>query len=68
MLITLVKNDIYELLQKTFEKLPVPYSVDRILAFSGSMTRTIEEIAKVNDNKQEKGSYMTKRSFRLTIF
>jgi len=66
-LITLVKNYIYEFFQKTFEKLPVPYSVDRILAFSGSMTRTIEEIAKVNDNKQENGSYLTKRSFRLTI-
>ena len=49
-LITVVKNYICELLQKTFEKLPVPYSIDRNIAFCGAMARTIEDIAKVNDN------------------
>jgi len=67
-LITLVKNYIYELLKKTFEKLAVPYSIDRNLAFCGAMARTIEDIAKVEDNIEENGSYLTKRGFRLTMF
>jgi len=58
-LITVVKIYIWDLTQKTFKKLPVPYSIDRILAFSGTMARTIEEIAKVNNIKQEKGSHFT---------